>query len=245
MPKVTWGHKDHIKKNRGKWNEILRCKLSSFFAPCSLGSLISTSTFLGVEWCPYHCNVRSSQHTLVLMQNAQYAVVIYFSNISWEIVMQQSRIIQSCHLNPAKATKGQRVLSTLQDLGITSGSQVNGKQHQLQRLADGLVPAGILSSPGQPHYLPHEPGWGHQGSQRTLNTTGPLAHPGTRDHGWVECNISSKESRRVLCQQEQRQRNPAQPEAGTLSGRNSPTIFHLNPTEGIKGHRGLSMPQDP
>ena len=37
-------------------------------------------------------------------------------------------------LSPAEATKGTRVLSTLQDLGMTLGSWVSGKQHQLQKL---------------------------------------------------------------------------------------------------------------
>jgi hypothetical protein len=45
-------------------------------------------------------------------------------------------------LNPTEATKGSRVLSMLQDLGIISGLQVSGKQHQLQRITEGLVPAG-------------------------------------------------------------------------------------------------------
>jgi hypothetical protein len=45
-------------------------------------------------------------------------------------------------LSPEEATKGFRVLSTPQDLGITSGSRVSGTQHQLQRIAEGLVPAG-------------------------------------------------------------------------------------------------------
>jgi hypothetical protein len=45
-------------------------------------------------------------------------------------------------LSPAEATKGSRVLSMPQDLGITSGSQVNGTQHQLQRIAKGIVLAG-------------------------------------------------------------------------------------------------------
>ena len=45
-------------------------------------------------------------------------------------------------LSPAGATKGPRVLSTPQDLGITSGLLVSGTQHQLQRLSKGLVPAG-------------------------------------------------------------------------------------------------------
>jgi hypothetical protein len=30
----------------------------------------------------------------------------------------------------------------LQDLGITSGTRVSGMQHQLQRIVEGLVPAG-------------------------------------------------------------------------------------------------------
>jgi hypothetical protein len=53
-----------------------------------------------------------------------------------------------------------------------------------------------------------EPSRGSQGPQRTLHTTGPLAHPGSWDHWWMEPNICSQESRRVLCQQEQEQRNP-------------------------------------
>jgi hypothetical protein len=45
-------------------------------------------------------------------------------------------------LNPAEATRGPRVLSMIQDLWITSGSQVSGAQHQLGRVKEGLVPAG-------------------------------------------------------------------------------------------------------
>jgi hypothetical protein len=45
-------------------------------------------------------------------------------------------------LNPLEATRGPRVLSTPQDLGITSGSRVSGTRHQLQRIQDGIVPAG-------------------------------------------------------------------------------------------------------
>ena len=52
-------------------------------------------------------------------------------------------------LSPAEATKGTRVLSTLQDLGMTLGSWVSGKQHQLQRMAGGLVPAGTGTE--EPH----------------------------------------------------------------------------------------------
>jgi hypothetical protein len=54
-----------------------------------------------------------------------------------------------------------------------------------------------------------------------------------RDHRWVEHNISSKESRRVSCQQEQGWRNPAWPEAGICSGWGWPTIFCVNPVEGV------------
>ena len=54
-----------------------------------------------------------------------------------------------------------------------------------------------------PHHLRGELREGARVLQRTLHATGPLAHPGPWDH-WsqVEHNISSKESRRVLCQQE-------------------------------------------
>jgi hypothetical protein len=44
---------------------------------------------------------------------------------------------------------------------------------------------------------------------RVLSTGSP------RDHRWVEHNVSSKESRRVLCQQEQQQGNPAQQECSS------------------------------
>jgi hypothetical protein len=73
-------------------------------------------------------------------------------------------------LNPAEASKGSRVLSMLQDLVITLGSWMSGTQHQLQRIAEGLVPAGkrnaarteagILSGRGQPHHLPCKPSQG-------------------------------------------------------------------------------------
>jgi hypothetical protein len=57
------------------------------------------------------------------------------------------------------------------------------------------------------------------------------------DHGWVEHNISSKESKRVLCWQEQGQRNPALPEAGINSGQGQP--HHLLPEHcwGCLGHQ--------
>ena len=42
------------------------------------------------------------------------------------------------HLKAADAAKGLRVLSTLQDLGITSGSHASGAQHQLQRIEEHL-----------------------------------------------------------------------------------------------------------
>ena len=51
----------------------------------------------------------------------------------------------------------------------------------------------------------------------------------------MEHNISSKQSRRVLCQQEQGQRNPARPEAGIHSGQGHPS--HL-PCEHSLGSRG-------
>jgi hypothetical protein len=50
-------------------------------------------------------------------------------------------------------------------------------------------------------YMPRRGIAGSSGST-ILYATGPLAHPGPRDYGWVESNISSKESWRVLCQQE-------------------------------------------
>jgi hypothetical protein len=63
------------------------------------------------------------------------------------------------------------------------------------------------------------------------------------DHWWVERNISSKKSWRVLCQQEQGQRNSAQAEAGILA---SPAIFSWTHQrlEATKGPRVLSTPQD-
>ena len=45
-------------------------------------------------------------------------------------------------LNPGEDSKMSRVFSMPQVLGITSGSQVSGSQHQLQRIVEGLVPAG-------------------------------------------------------------------------------------------------------
>ena len=45
-------------------------------------------------------------------------------------------------LSPAEAAKGSRVLFMLQDIGITSGTRASGTQHQLQRIVEGLVPAG-------------------------------------------------------------------------------------------------------
>jgi hypothetical protein len=45
-------------------------------------------------------------------------------------------------LSSALASQGFRVLSTPQNLRITSGSLVSGMQHQLQRITEGLLPAG-------------------------------------------------------------------------------------------------------
>ena len=84
-------------------------------------------------------------------------------------------------LNSAESTKGMRVLSMLQDLGITSGLQVSGTQHQLRESWEVLVPAetgakeparpesGIHSSQGHrpppsPSHLPSETAESHQGS---------------------------------------------------------------------------------
>jgi hypothetical protein len=52
-------------------------------------------------------------------------------------------------LSSAEAVKGSRVLSMLQDHGITSGTGVSGMQHQLQRISKGLVPAGTGTK--EPH----------------------------------------------------------------------------------------------
>jgi hypothetical protein len=52
-------------------------------------------------------------------------------------------------LNPPEATKGPRVLSIPQDLGITTASRVSGTQHQLQTIMEGLVPAGTGTK--EPH----------------------------------------------------------------------------------------------
>jgi hypothetical protein len=62
---------------------------------------------------------------------------------------------------------------------------------------------------------------------------GPLGSP--QDHRWVECNISCKGSRSVFCQQEQGQRNPAQPEAGICSGQGQPCHLLCEP---VLGHLG-------
>jgi hypothetical protein len=54
-----------------------------------------------------------------------------------------------------------------------------------------------------------------KGSRRPRGLTTPqdlLAQLGPRDHRWVERNISSEESKRVLCQEEKGQRNPIQPD---------------------------------
>jgi hypothetical protein len=71
-----------------------------------------------------------------------------------------------------------------QDMGITLGSLVNGMQHQLQRIAEGLVPAetgakepaqpeaGILFVRSQPLDLPPEHSRACQEPQRTLHASG-------------------------------------------------------------------------
>jgi hypothetical protein len=100
------------------------------------------------------------------------------------------------HLNPAEATRGPRRVFTPYYFSITLGSQVSGMQHQLQRIAEGLVPAGTGTEElhstrgwdwvgpgwGHPCHLLHEPGRGHLGPQRTLHTAGPLADPGPHDY---------------------------------------------------------------
>ena len=52
-------------------------------------------------------------------------------------------------LSSREAAKGCRVLSKPQNLRITSGSRVSGMQHQLQRIEEGLVPAGTETE--EPH----------------------------------------------------------------------------------------------
>ena len=49
------------------------------------------------------------------------------------------------------------------------------------------------------------------------------SNPGPQNHGWVELNISIKESQSVLCQQEEGQRSPELPEAGIHSGLGQPS----------------------
>jgi hypothetical protein len=68
-----------------------------------------------------------------------------------------------------------------------------------------------LKSTVNPCHLGHKLGGGSQGPQRTLQAEGTPAHQGSRDHWWVEHNICSKESQRVLCQHEQGQRNTPPP----------------------------------
>jgi hypothetical protein len=59
--------------------------------------------------------------------------------------------------------------------------------------------------------------------------------PGTSGSQVSEGNISSKESRSVLCQQEQEQRNLTQPEAGNHSSRGQPRHLPCQPSQ---RHRG-------
>jgi hypothetical protein len=54
-------------------------------------------------------------------------------------------------LNPAEDAQGSRGLSMPQDLRITSGSRVSGTQHQLQRIAEVLVPAGTGTKEPRPN----------------------------------------------------------------------------------------------
>ena len=53
-------------------------------------------------------------------------------------------------LSPAEAAKGSRVLSMLQDIGITLGKRVSGTQYQLQRIVEGLVPTGTGAKEPRP-----------------------------------------------------------------------------------------------
>jgi hypothetical protein len=68
-----------------------------------------------------------------------------------------------------------------------------------------------------------------------LHSTGHLAQPGPRDHWWVESKISSKESWRVLCQQEPGQKNPTRPQAGIRSGQGQPHHLPCEPSRGGQG----------
>jgi hypothetical protein len=109
-------------------------------------------------------------------------------------------------LNPAEAIKGSRVLSTSQNLGINLESRVSGTQYQLQRIMEGLVPAGTGTKEpcltrgwdsfrsGQPLHLLCEPSRGHLGPQRTLHNAGPLAYPGPHDHLRALGNRSNRAS---------------------------------------------------
>ena len=83
--------------------------------------------------------------------------------------------------------------------------------------------------------LPSEPKEATKDLQSAHRTTGS-----PWDHGWVEHNISSK----VLCQQEQGQRNPADQRLGSVPVVPTPTIFLLSPAEATKDSIMLSTPQD-
>jgi hypothetical protein len=77
----------------------------------------------------------------------QRTIGSYIIKTTFKLYFKRKKNLDDPHppifpLSPSEAAKGSRVLSTLQDLRITSGSWVSGMQHQLQRIVEGLVPAG-------------------------------------------------------------------------------------------------------
>ena len=62
----------------------------------------------------------------------------------------------------------------------------------------------------------------------------------------MEHNISSKESRRTMCQQEQGQGTLLDQRLRSIQVQTSPVIiFWVNVVQGIEDPRGASVPQDP
>jgi hypothetical protein len=57
----------------------------------------------------------------------------------------------------------------------------------------------------------------------------------TSESGWVEPNMTYKESQRVLCQQEHGQRNPAHPATAIHSGQGHPCHLPAEPCGGCQG----------
>ena len=110
-------------------------------APCGTGNL-------GLDHCLDHQFFLHHMLTnLPLKYHSDIQLFVYWNSIvafsdSSRPFPALKRLNIIFLLRPAEATKNSRVLPTPQNPGITSGSRVNGRQYQLQRIAESLVPEG-------------------------------------------------------------------------------------------------------